>query len=96
MEADLLIRNGYVYTDGTFKKRDVGIRGEKIAFFIESGRDVQAACSIDADGKYVIPGMIDFHTHIREPGVGKKKTITPVQGLRLTAGSRLSVPCPII
>ncbi|WP_270810074.1 dihydroorotase [Hungatella effluvii] len=91
MEADLLIRNGYVYTDGTFKKQDVGIRGEKIAFFRESGRDVQAACSIDADGKYVIPGMIDFHTHIREPGVEEKEDY--YSGTRAAAHGGVTTVC---
>lgn len=30
---------------------------------------------IDANGKYVVPGLIDMHTHLREPGFEYKETI---------------------
>ena len=73
MEVDVWIKNGFVYLDGTFEKKDVGIAGEKIAVYLEPGGEVQARQIIDAEGQYVIPGMIDFHTHIREPGVEEKE-----------------------
>ncbi|MFW5787060.1 MAG: amidohydrolase family protein, partial [Halanaerobiales bacterium] len=30
---------------------------------------------IDLDGKYVLPGLIDMHVHLREPGFEDKETI---------------------
>lgn len=73
MKADLYIKNGLVYLDGTFQKMDVGVVGEKIAFYAAPGSSVEAEQIIDAKGEYVIPGMIDFHCHIREPGVEEKE-----------------------
>lgn len=74
MKADLLIKNGMVWNDGVFEPLDVAAAGEKIAFFAPAGsqRDEEFAAVIDARGKYVLPGMIDFHCHIREPGVEEK------------------------
>ena len=34
-----------------------------------------AAQVIDAEGKIVVPGLIDMHVHLREPGFEYKETI---------------------
>ncbi len=73
MKADLHITGGKVYLDGKFTAVDVGVAGEKIAFYCAPGTPVEAAKTVDASGKYVLPGMIDFHCHIREPGQEEKE-----------------------
>ena len=75
MIFDLLISNGMVHIGNDFEKADVGVIGEKIAY-IGHCPGAKASRIIDADGKYVLPGMIDFHTHIREPGVEDKEDYT--------------------
>jgi len=63
---DLLIRNGEVRDPegGTRARADVGIRDGKIAA-IESSLPVEKAREvIDARGLYVVPGLVDLHTHI--------------------------------
>lgn len=52
--------------------RDVRIEGESIAE-IGSGLDIDDDV-IDADGKLLLPGMIDAHVHFREPGFSHKET----------------------
>ena len=44
---------------------------------IEAGKIVAAADGevVDATGKIVVPGLIDMHVHLREPGRGDKETI---------------------
>jgi dihydroorotase len=61
---DLLIKGGRVIDpsarlDGV---RDVAISGDKIAA-VESRITAEAADTIDAAGKLVVPGLIDIHTH---------------------------------
>lgn len=47
---------------------------------------------IDAEGKYVLPGFIDMHVHLREPGFEAKETIAT--GSRAAAmGGFTSVAC---
>jgi dihydropyrimidinase len=63
-----LISNGTIVTaDGSYPA-DVLVDGEKIAA-LGSGMAamVQADETIDASGKYVIPGGIDVHTHMKLP-----------------------------
>ena len=42
---------------------------------------------IDAGGKYVLPGFIDLHCHLREPGFEHKETIeTGSRSAAMTCG----------
>ncbi|MDP8234387.1 MAG: dihydroorotase [Candidatus Saelkia tenebricola] len=65
----LLIKNGNVadLKKKDFKIRDVLIEGEKIVQVAENIKDSKARV-IDASCLYVLPGLIDLHAHIREPG----------------------------
>ena len=61
---DVLIINGTVY-DGSLnagRRADIGISGAKI-MSIDAPRDATARTVIDAQGKLVVPGFIDPHTH---------------------------------
>jgi imidazolonepropionase-like amidohydrolase len=67
---DVLIKNGTVLTvtNGEIDQGDVLIRDGKIAAV---GKDVDAPSSVrvvDASGKYVMPGIIDAHSHIAISG----------------------------
>src|SRR5579859_2949541 len=59
-----LIKGGTVVTASDTYPADVLIEDEKIAAV---GHDFSADTTIDATGKYVIPGGIDVHTHLDMP-----------------------------
>src|SRR5882672_6490926 len=61
-----LIKNGTIITAVDQYKGDVLIEDEKIAL-IGTAIDVQADKAIDANGKFVLPGGIDVHTHMDMP-----------------------------
>ncbi len=72
----LLIKSGHVIDpgqnlDGTF---DVLIEGNVIKA-VERSISIEQVEVIDAKGKIVTPGLIDVHTHLREPGFEHKETI---------------------
>lgn len=72
----LLIKNALTYIDKTFKKSDVFIKNGKIHSLGISILSDNADRVVDAQGKYfLIPGFVDVHTHLREPGFSYKETI---------------------
>ena len=86
----LLIQNGYIADpkSGTEGVKDILIRGERIEAVgedlftaIKEGRFMECECAdttlqiIDATGLTVLPGLIDVHTHFRDPGFTYKEDI---------------------
>jgi len=67
MNGSLLIRGGHVVSSAGITAADVRIRSGIVA---EVGSDLtpDGEASIDADGLFVLPGVIDAHTHQWEPG----------------------------
>lgn len=72
---NLLIKNGNVFIKGEFKAHmDVYIEESKIKD-ISHNIEIEAFKIIDATDCYVIPGLIDMHCIIGEPGYEYKDTI---------------------
>lgn len=72
----VLIRNGHVIDPLTGKDgiSDVYISEGKIES-VEPGIGKEADRVIDASGCYVMPGFIDLHVHLRDPGLEYKETL---------------------
>jgi dihydropyrimidinase len=62
----ILIKGGRIITAADDYAGDVFMEGERIAMIGES-LDVEADRTIDASGKYVLPGCVDPHTHLDMP-----------------------------
>lgn len=76
-QVDLLVRDGRVHRLGG----DAGAGGGA------------APEVIDARGKLVLPGLIDVHVHLREPGFEYKETIE--SGLRAALAGGFTGVCPM-
>jgi dihydroorotase len=75
---NLLIKNGYVIdpANNVDEKLDVLVTDGKIARLGKPGTiTANGAQVIDASGKLVVPGLVDMHVHLREPGFEYKETI---------------------
>ncbi len=73
---DIIIKNGRVIdpANSIDKICDVLLCDGKIADVGENiSSDVEKI--IDAEGLWVVPGLIDLHVHLREPGFERKETI---------------------
>lgn len=82
----ILIQNGDIATLNGLKKADVMIRGERIVA-IESGLTAPpGATLIDARGCLILPGLIDAHVHLREPGGEHKEDFTSGTRAALAGG----------
>lgn len=72
----LLIKNGHVVDPGNKidEVMDILVEGEKISK-VAKAIDSKVDAIIDAAGKIVMPGIIDMHVHLREPGREDKETV---------------------
>ena len=64
---DLLIRGGICVLPWGVEATDVGVRDGRIAA-LHVPADATAEETIDARGLHVLPGLIDPHVHLRDPG----------------------------
>jgi dihydroorotase len=93
---DLLIQGGTVVDPASHvhSRHDLLIRDGKIAALVEAGAggDTAGVTVLDAAGCLVLPGLIDMHVHLREPGYEYKETIET--GTRAAvAGGFTAVAC---
>ncbi len=68
----IVIKGGTVVGAAGVIEADVLIEGDRI---VEVGQGLRGDESIDAQGCHVIPGFVDLHTHLREPGREEAETI---------------------
>lgn len=67
---DLIIKNGSVISTENTVKQDIGVKDGKIQYVGKLNDDVEAKRIINAEGKYVIPGVIDAHMDVLAPFQG--------------------------
>jgi len=70
-----LIKNAIVINEGKSFVSDVFVKNEIIAKIATSISVDEHTETIDAEGKYLIPGFIDDQVHFREPGLTHKGNI---------------------
>lgn len=91
----LLIKNGIVVDTvaKTEKKQDIFIENVLIK---EMGDciDCQADQVIDAEGSYILPGFVDLHVHLRDPGLTYKEDIATGTAAAAAGGFTTIVAMP--
>lgn len=87
----VLIKNGTVVTDEYEKKQNVLIEN---GIVLKVGENIlaEAELVLNAEGSFVLPGLVDAHCHLRDPGYEYKEDI--VSGTKSAAmGGFTSVAC---
>lgn len=64
--------NAQIYRDGAFRE---GVLAVENGVVVEPTTPTAEDCVVDLGGRKVVPGLIDVHVHLREPGFGYKETI---------------------
>ena len=54
------------------RQADILVDGDKI---VQVGKDLESTNSIDCAGLVALPGFVDLHTHLREPGFEQSETV---------------------
>lgn len=97
MKSGTLITNGIILDPGRYhgpgelliEAHTITAVGPDLAASLRSNRHVK---TIDAKGMLVVPGFIDLHVHLREPGFEYKETIAS-GAMAAVAGGFTSVCC---
>jgi len=76
LHFDLVINGGIIVTSNGCQKMDIGISDGIITAITKPNYlpDKSRQKFINAKGKLVIPGAVDSHVHLREPGFPSKET----------------------
>ncbi len=70
-----IIKGAFCYRGGEFRVCDIAIEGATIVGVESSIEPLEGDRVISAEGKYLLPGLVDPHVHLREPGFSRKETI---------------------
>lgn len=81
----VLVKGGLAFLDGEFVQRDVLLDGGVIAA-VGHGLKAEAGERVDASGCLVLPGLIDPHVHLREPGDTYKEDFATGTRAAITGG----------
>ncbi len=73
--STILILNAQVVNEGQITTQDIFIKNGLIEQIGADLSHLLASKQIDAQGKYLLPGVIDDQVHFREPGLTHKATI---------------------
>ncbi|WP_066221929.1 dihydroorotase [Formosa haliotis] len=91
----VLIKNAKIVNEGEIFEGDILIEGE---FIKEVGESISAKSSevqvFDAEGKYVLPGVIDDQVHFREPGLTEKANIETESRAAIAGGITSFIEMP--
>lgn len=70
-----LLAGGNVYLNGGFQKADVSVaQGRIVSISPSLSREGQSV--VEVNDLFLVPGFVDVHVHLREPGFSYKETIS--------------------
>lgn len=91
--VSLLISGAKVWLEGSFVQRDVLVEDGRIVEISDHITPREGIRTVEAGGKMLLPGLVDMHVHLREPGYGYKESIH--SGTRASARGGFTVVCPM-
>jgi D-hydantoinase len=71
-----LIKNGIIVNSKGEFKANILIKNGVVAALADPEMQIEADEVIDAQGKYIIPGGVDAHTHMMDPGYTEREDFT--------------------
>lgn len=75
-KGDLLFQNAVIVSSKSSIPADILVRDGKIEALLAPGSGCEAAEVIDVGGRYVMPGCVDGHTHMMDPGYTDREEFT--------------------
>ncbi len=94
MSHDVVIRGATAVLEDGVRRADIGIDGERIAEVAAAGSLPKGKREIDAADLVALPGVIDMHSHHREPGFTHKEDLVTMGRQCAAGGVTTSVAMP--
>jgi dihydroorotase len=94
MTHDIVIRGAKAILEDGTRAADIAIDGETIAAITAAGKAPKGKREIEADGLVALPGLIDMHSHHREPGFSHKEDLAAIGRQCAAGGVTTSVAMP--
>ena len=91
---DLVVRGGTLVSSTGRVAADVAVSGGRIAAITAPETPLEATVTIDATGRHLLPGLIDVHSHHREPGFTAKEDIVSATSACAAGGVTTSFAMP--
>jgi dihydroorotase len=92
--SDVVIRGANVILEDGPRRADIAIEGGSIAAITEPGAAPKGKRELKADGLVALPGLIDMHSHHREPGFSHKEDLAAIGRQCAAGGVTTSVAMP--
>ena len=73
VKLDTLMSGGRVVSSRGIQEMDIGIKDGKVYSLTTPGIQLEAAKTIDAKGRFILPGCLDARVHTRDPGQTHKE-----------------------
>jgi dihydroorotase len=71
--VDLILRGGTIVEASGTLRADLCVRDGRVAELLSPGTPVSAKLERRVDGCYLLPGLVDAHVHLRDPGLTHKE-----------------------
>src|SRR5881227_2546347 len=91
---DIVIHGANAVLEDGARRADIGIEGERITEIGAAGSLAKGKRDIDASGLVALPGLIDMHSHHREPGFAHKEDLATIGRQCAAGGVTTSVAMP--
>ncbi len=94
MMNDLRIRGGVIQTPSGELRADIFIKGERVVALADPQDETPAERELDATGRWILPGLVDLHTHTRVPGYEYKEDYTTASRAAARGGVTTFIDMP--
>lgn len=92
--STILIRNAQIVNEGKIFTGDVLVKNGRIEKIASSISQESNHLEINAEGQYLLPGVIDDQVHFREPGLTHKATIQTEAKAAVAGGTTTFMEMP--
>ena len=90
----ILISKAFIVNEGKVRVKDVLIKGKRIEKIENHISEPNVRETINAEGLYLFPGMIDDQVHFREPGLTHKASISSESKAAIAGGVTSYIEMP--